>query len=257
MARKKHEEHDSSERWLLTYADLITLLLGLFVILYSMSQVDLEKYKSMGEALRSVFLGKQGIVGIGASAGAYQGPELETYADTTELYLSKRIFEVLGEFEFSPEMISVEMQERGIVVRLMETLMFELGKARLLPDAQEVLARMSPVFIRSGRLILIEGHTDNLPIHTIEFASNWQLSAMRAANVVYFLTRYASVPEGEISSASYADQRPIADNRTPEGRQKNRRVDIVFLKERWKSHQSETAQLDPSTSRTAKATQEH
>jgi chemotaxis protein MotB len=101
-------------------------------------------------------------------------------------------------------------------------------------EAQKVLQDIAPVLVKSGRPIRIEGHTDNLPISTLEYRSNWQLSAARAANVVYFLTRSTRVPPGQLSIGAFADQLPIDTNDTAEGRQRNRRVDIVFLKGQWK-----------------------
>jgi len=233
--KKKRGEHESSERWLLTYADLITLLLGLFVILYSMSRVDLEKYKAMGQALRTAFIGVPGTPAIGAGSGPYEDAIGGAYPDTSECYLTLQIEKALEGIEEAAGAVSVEIEERGVVVRLMETLMFDLGQAHLRPEAQELLRRVAPILMKSGRPIMIEGHTDNLPINTPEFPSNWQLSALRSANVIYFLTRGGVVPEAQLSSAAFADQHPIASNDSDEGRQRNRRVDIVFLKGQWQT----------------------
>lgn len=233
--RKQKKEHENAERWLLTYADLITLLLGLFVILYSMSRVDLEKYKAMGKALKTAFIGAEGKPAVGGGDGPYEDAEGGAYPDTSESYLTLKMEEALRGIEGVAGAVTVEVEERGVVVRMMETLLFDLGKADLRPQATELLKNIAPVLIKSGRPILIEGHTDNLPINTAEFPSNWQLSAARSANVVYFLTRQAGVPQEQLSAAAYADQRPVASNDTPEGRQQNRRVDIVFLKGQWKT----------------------
>lgn len=242
MAKKKQEgEHSGQERWLLTYADLITLLLGLFVILYSMSRMDLERFKSMGEALRTTFTGKPafmtkpGIPPIGAGSGPYIDMEGGSYPDTSEAYLTAKINEALEGMAEIAGGVSVEIEERGVVVHLTESIMFDLGKATLRDEARRLLVEVAPVLWKSGRPIMIEGHTDNLPIRTKEFPSNWQLSAARSANVVYFLTQQAGIPEGQISASAYADQHPIAGNDTKEGRQRNRRVDIVFLKGSWSS----------------------
>lgn len=235
MPKKKHEEEEGgSERWLLTYADLITLLLGLFVILYSMSRVDLEKFKAMGHALRTVFVGKTGLPAKGGGFGPYEDLEGGAYPDTSEAYLTMKISEALGGTIDIEGAVSVEVEERGVVVHLTESVMFDLGKAYIRPEAQKLLRKVATVLIKSGRPIMIEGHTDNLPINTHEFPSNWQLSAARAANVVHFLTTQATVPEGQIYASAYSDQRPVTPNDTPEGRQRNRRVDIVFLRGQWK-----------------------
>ncbi|MCX6640907.1 MAG: flagellar motor protein MotB [bacterium] len=235
MAKKKHEEPESSDRWLLTYADLITLLLGLFVILYSMSVVDAEKFKAVSSALKTVFIGKPGIPAIGGSNGPYEDVEGGAYPDTSDTYLSLMVQQSVEEIEDIASELTVEIEERGVVVHLTERVMFDLGNGDLRPEARALLDKVAPVLIRSRRPISIEGHTDNLPINTALYPSNWQLSAARASNVVYFFTTVGKVPEPQISAAAYADQHPIATNGTPEGRRQNRRVDIVFMKGSWKS----------------------
>ncbi len=243
MAKKeKKGEEENKERWLLTYADLITLLLGLFVILWSMSLADLERFGRVAAAFQEVFGGKALIAGLPPKQTA-DGPYLDleggAYPDTSEAYLTLKLQEALAEISDIAGDVAVEIEERGVVVHLTETVLFELGRARLQEDAKRLLREVAPVLVKSGRPIMIEGHTDNLPIRTLEYPSNWQLSAARAANVVYFLTRRCGVPEAQISAAAYADQRPIASNDTEEGRRQNRRVDIVFLKGRWKSPRQE------------------
>jgi chemotaxis protein MotB len=235
MPKKKKAEHENSERWLLTYADLITLLLGLFVILYSMSQVDLEKFKTMGQAFKTVFAGEQGLPAPGMGSGPYEDAEGGAYPDTSECYLTLKVEEALEGLPEMAEAVSVEVDERGVTVRLMETLMFDLGRAALKPEARLILAKLSGVLVKSERPVVIEGHTDNLPIHSTEYPSNWQLSAARSANVVYFLTQEMAVPQGQLSAAAYSDQRPIASNDLEDGRSHNRRVDIVLLKGQWRS----------------------
>jgi chemotaxis protein MotB len=239
MAKKKKggEHEGGDERWLITYADLITLLLGLFVLLWTMGLADLEEYGRVAAAMKTVFGGKALVPGLPAkvsAAGPYLDADGGSYPDTSEAYLTLRVEEALeGVAEMAGE-IGVEIQERGVVVHLTETVLFDLGRARLRDEAKSVLNEIAPVLVKSGRPIRIEGHTDNLPINTLEYPSNWQLSASRAANVVYFLWRSARVPPGQLSIGAYADQLPLDTNNTPEGRQRNRRVDIVFLKGQWK-----------------------
>lgn len=241
--KKKGEGEEGSERWLITYADLITLLLGLFVVLWSMGRADLEKFKQMRAAFQVVFGGESavqldpipGMPRIGGGSGPYRDLEGGAYPDTSEAYLTARLDEALDEIADLTGEIGVEIEERGVVVHLTESVLFDLGKADLRPKAREVLRQVAPVLIRSGRPILIEGHTDNLPIRTREFPSNWQLSAARSANVVHFLTTEAKLPGAQISAAAYAEQHPMDTNETREGRQRNRRVDIVFCKGQWTS----------------------
>jgi chemotaxis protein MotB len=251
MPKKKKGGHDGGdERWLITYADLITLLLGLFVVLWSMGRADLAKFKEMRAAFNVVFGGEgqvdlepiEGMPRFGGGTGPYDNLEGGAYPDTSEAYLTARLDEALDEITDLTGEIGVEIAERGVVVHLTESVLFDLGKAELRSKAREVLKQVAPVLVRSGRPILIEGHTDNLPIKTREFPSNWQLSATRSANVVYFLTTEARVPKAQISAAAHADQHPMDTNETSEGRQRNRRVDIVFLKGQWTS----ASELDSS-----------
>lgn len=241
MPKRKKDEHGGDERWLLTYADLITLLLGLFVILWSMGRADLEKYRHLAEAMKQVFGGNQnlptlmqGVPPIGGGMGPYEDLEGGAYPDTSEAYLTARLNEVLEQISDITGEISVEIEQRGVVVHLTESVLFTLGKADLRNESKIVLNEIAPVLLKSGRPIMIEGHTDNLPINTWQFPSNWQLSAARSANVVHFLTQSCAIPGAQISSSAYADQHPIDTNKTPDGRQRNRRVDIVFLKGKWK-----------------------
>jgi len=235
MPKKKHEEPESSERWLLTYADLITLLLGLFVILYSMSVVDAQKFKVVSAALKTVFMGKPGIPAVGGGTGPIEDVDGGAYPDTSDTYLSLMVQQSLENIEEVAGNLSVEIDERGVVVHLLEKVMFDIGRAELRPEAQGLIKKVAKVIVRSHRPILIEGHTDNIPISTAQYPSNWQLSANRAANVVYYLTNQCEVPEPQISVAAYADQHPLITNETPEGRRQNRRVDIVFQKGSWRS----------------------
>ncbi len=239
MAKKKkgggHEGGD--ERWLITYADLITLLFALFVVLWSMGLADLEEFGKVAAAFKDVFGGKALVPGLPpkmTAAGPYLDADGGSYPDTSDAYLTIKVEEALIEISEIAGEVSVEIEERGLVVHLTETVLFDLGRARLLDASKKVLTELAPVLKKSGRPICIEGHTDNIPISTMEYPSNWQLSATRAANVVYFLSRTARVPQGQLSIGAYADQHPIAPNSTADGRQQNRRVDIVFMKGQWR-----------------------
>jgi len=240
--KKKGGDHDgASERWLITYADLITLLLGLFVVLWTMGLADLEEYGRVAAAMKSVFGGKALVEGMPpkiTAAGPYLDADGGSYPDTSEAYLTLELQESMQNIKNIAGTVSVEIEERGVVVHLEETVLFESGRAKLQNAAQILLRDFAPVLVKSGRPIMIEGHTDNVPISTMTYPSNWQLSAARAANVVQYLTDIVGVPRAQIAISAYADQKPVMPNDTPEGRAKNRRVDIVFMKGRWKHAES-------------------
>ena len=157
--------------------------------------------------------------------------QLDEFRDTKQL-LEQRLKQEIQDKE-----VSLEMADRGLIISFIADVLFDSGQAKIKREAISTLDKVVRILIENvpGNDIGIEGHTDNLPIKTHEFPSNWQLSATRAANVVHFLTTRTGVPENQISAAAYADQRPVAPNETEVGRQRNRRVDIVFLKGRWKS----------------------
>lgn len=256
MARRKEEpEHENSERWLLTYADLITLLLAFFITMYSMSRVDAKKFGAVQVALqgvlhggRSAFEGRQpgmptddkrmNLLTPNAmkllqeklgksvrSEGGADGPENKDGAAAGDSAKT-------GSNKIEPNKnlkISITTDERGLVIRVMENAFFETGKADLTPAARNALDAIASVIQGVTNFIRVEGHTDDIPIHNAEFPSNWELSTARATKVVrYFLDNYHFHPD-RISASGYAEFRPLVTNDTAEDRSKNRRVDIVIL----------------------------
>lgn len=238
MARKKkghHEEHENLERWLITYADLITLLLGLFVVLYSMSQIDLNKYQQWIYGLSKLFGGSAGVLegnkGILTTPASFRG-NLPVNVKTSQTQLTQEKLEaqlnsILSQGIQSKKVIITNSPE-GLTIHLLEPLLFESGSADLKPEAKVVLDTLAEVLKLLPNNIKIEGHADNRPIRTARFPSNWHLSVERALNTAYYLINKGVNPE-KISVAGYAEYRPIAPNDTEENRAKNRRVDIVII----------------------------
>jgi chemotaxis protein MotB len=238
MPRKKkhgHEEAESSERWLLTYADLITLLLGLFVILYAMSKIDQGKYQQVVVALSQAFGGKTILPASGgitpmpapsSSGGNDNGDEASSDSDQKEL--SEQINEALEQYIQSSK-VNVTEDSGGLTIHLLEMLLFETGKADLRPEAQKALDELSVLIRNLPNEIRVEGHTDNIPIKTSQFPSNWHLSMARSLNTAYYMMQRGVNPQ-KISIGGYSEYKPISPNDTPENRAKNRRVDIVIKK---------------------------
>ncbi len=227
MKKKRggHQEHENSERWLLTYADLITLLLGLFVILYAMSKIDAGKYQELVAALGGVF-------GSG-SAGVVQGTQgvinLPMASVQTERQrIEKDLRSALG-LDRHPLPVSITHNERGITVHMMEELLFASGRADLKTASLTTLDTLAAVLRALPNDIRVEGHTDDVPISTAEFPSNWHLSVARAVRTAYYLISRNGLPPGQVSVAGYSEYRPLAPNTTPENRARNRRVDIVIV----------------------------
>jgi len=227
VRRRKHDsEHENLERWLLTYSDLITLLLAFFIIMYSMSKIDSKKFGEMQEALSGVLKGGTLVVKQGNQIGALSGQGVLKIGFMKSLGDAvKRDFQGLG----NENLVNTEVTERGLVIHIMESALFEAGKAELTDEAKKTLSIVARHLASLPNHIRIEGHTDNLPIRTPVFPSNWELSSARATEVVRFFIDDFRVKPEMISALGYGEFRPLIPNNTPENRAMNRRVDIVVL----------------------------
>lgn len=246
MARKKkHPEHVNNERWLVSYADFITLLFAFFVVMFSVSQVDSKRVgrftQSFAEALEwsGVQTGGGGLLANGRSgskqkAAASQGPNATpvSVGEAQGATPLQQLREALEKETIQiPELKGLSVFElRGeIVLRLPERLMFDVGEARVHEDGRKALATISAVLATRNVRIRIEGHTDSKPINTARFPSNWDLSTARAVAVVAWFLELKQIEPAMLSAAGYAEHHPIADNATAEGRALNRRVDIILV----------------------------
>ncbi len=273
MARKRrHEEHVNHERWLVSYADFITLLFAFFVVMYSISSVNEGKYRVLSDTLTDAFLkSAQSLdpIQIGERArsplptpgefASPQPPEVQQVAPIeppppTPQTATAPETPMLPEIEqalksslrgfIDQDLVSVVQTERGIEVEMKSKMLFESGSAHLSRAALKALRGVAEIIRPLRNEIHVEGHTDNVPISTISFPSNWELSAARAASVVHFFTRLGVSPE-RIAAIGYGEFRPIADNSTEEGRQRNRRVALVIMAS---EHDRKVMQLAPSAS---------
>jgi len=244
MSRRKHaaheEEHENHERWLLTYADLITLLLALFMMLYAMSVLDLEKYQAFQEAFT------KGIGGNPTNAHeiAQEAPEeiprsvRASGEETTKAApalnleelkeLKKKLEKELKSAGLQDE-IQMELQPRGLVMNVVSGVLFPSGSANLGERGEHLLGSLGVVFKSFANDLVVEGHTDSRPIRSDAFPSNWELSSSRSIAVLRYIIEKNHIAEKRVSAAGYSDTRPRTSNATEEGRAKNRRVDIVVL----------------------------
>ncbi|MGO0985374.1 flagellar motor protein MotB [Clostridioides difficile] len=232
MLHDEDEKEENNERWLLTYSDLITLLMIFFVIMYSMSNVDAEKYKQLSQSLNSTFGGSSGVIEGGQSKmepvvdpnnnnlDSLQNPEVKEVAENIQNYLNESGLS---------NSVSLKAQDRGLVISLKDTILFDTGKAVIINDSRDKIIKIGKMLNEMNSYIRVEGHTDNLSIKNSEFKSNWDLSVMRATNVVQLLIDSAGIAPNKLSAVGYGEFRPIADNSSPEGKSKNRRVDIVLV----------------------------
>jgi chemotaxis protein MotB len=247
--RNRKRPHVNHERWLVSYADFITLLFAFFVVLYSTSQVDNKKMVQVSAAIHGAFQE------LGAFSGSAQGSPLKVEAappaPTQATLPPAQTAGELGESKAAEEGVDVDRLKRelegalgdqikrheiemrvtpeGLVVSLREVGFFASGTAELLPDGQAPLARIARILNAKGFQIRLEGHTDNKPIHTARFKSNWELSTARATQVVAILVERYGFDPMQVSAAGYSEYRPIASNATEDGRKINRRVDLVIV----------------------------
>jgi len=238
MKKRKHdEEHENAERWLLTYADLITLLLAFFIMMYVFSKKDAYKYDEVASHLKTIFSGGTGLAGKGSVTATSPIDMPSRGASSGEI---KRQLE--GEFvdknrdKSGAENISVLSDERGIVIRVLDKAFFDEGKAELKEGAKSALDKIVPIISGVENHIRIEGHTDNVPINTSEFKSNWELSVRRATEVVRYFIEKRGLPPERISATGYAEYRPISQNNSPKNRALNRRIEIIVAKSKEKQN---------------------
>ncbi len=264
--RKKHEEHEghaNHERWVLSYADILTLLLALFIVMFAISKVDQKKFEEFARGTAQSFgqanLAMQGQTGnLPGTDGILEdatGQEAKSPADTpadnapmgnqealqrerarqaqaeaqkASLEQLKKEIEAKLRQKGLAQSVQMEVDERGLVVNIVtDKVLFDNGKADLRTDGTQVLDLIAPIVKSLPNTITVEGHTDNVPISGT-FPSNWELSTTRATTVLRHLVSHG-VPAKRISAAGYADQRPLGSNRTAAGKARNRRVAIVVL----------------------------
>jgi chemotaxis protein MotB len=219
-----HGEHENTERWLLTYADLITLLLGLFVILYAMSKIDAGKYNDVVSGLGKVFGSPDGVL-VGQN-GVLNQPISAVQSDRRKV--AEQIRSALR-LDTNPIPIQVTENERGVTVHILEELLFASGSAEIKTSSYAAIDTLARILRELPNDLRVEGHTDNVPINTPLFPSNWHLSVARAVNVGYYLIQKHRLVPDRVSVVGYSEYRPIQLNDTPEHRSVNRRVDIVIV----------------------------
>jgi chemotaxis protein MotB len=255
MARKKKaEEHENLERWLVSYADFITLLFAFFVTMYASSRVDENK---MGSAVESLQRALGAVIAVpvpSRQAGVFHdfsNPVQVTIVPISAPHgkeVEKLAKELKQKFE-GPQgkggkkagaqayQVSFLLQERGLVIRVSDQFFFHTGEAAIRPEVQPFLKALGETLQGLDNSIRIEGHTDNVPIKTAQFPSNWELSTSRATTIIrYFLNNFQFDPQ-KLSAAGYGEYRPVAANDTPEGRDQNRRVDVVILNSQEKKNE--------------------
>jgi chemotaxis protein MotB len=222
MRRKRRtEEPDNADRWVVSYADFVTLLFAFFTTLYAISHVDAGKLEKFSGSMKSAL--KSGAARTGGS-GVIEGIKPINYRDAELEKDIRSVFEksgILGD-------VSISRSSRGVFMSFGDAALFDPGSADLKPEAQHLLTVVASVVRQTQNPISIEGHTDNTPIRGSRYTSNWELSTARAVSVLASLVREYGLPPERFSASGYGEFRPIASNASPDGRAKNRRVDIIL-----------------------------
>jgi chemotaxis protein MotB len=236
--RKKRLGKVSHERWLVSYADFITLLFAFFVVLFATGQSDKQKKVELAASIQSAF-NQMGIFearrelppappAIGTDGSAANFTLTEALASTPEsMFIVRQRIEQTAQPEIDQGVIAIRESPEGLVISLQEAGFFDSGASSIRPTALPVLNRIAAALPESP--LRVEGHTDDVPIHTPQFASNWELSSSRASSIARLLLLHANIHADKMSVAGYAEFHPAASNDTADGRARNRRVDIVLL----------------------------
>lgn len=250
MARKKPaEEHENHERWLVSYADFITLLFAFFVVMYAISSINEGKYRVLSDSLVSAFQQPPSsekliemkskypeiLDGTGRPVGKAviqppggETPERRAAAEKMKR-VAKNVLEAMQPLIKSGQ-VQVTQSPKGVTVEINASTLFNSGDAVLQPKSVDTLSAVAQVLATTDNPIQVEGHTDNIPIYSAVYPSNWELSSARAGSVVRLFTEMG-VPAGRMVAIGYADNRPLDTNTTPEGRTRNRRVNVLILNE--------------------------
>ena len=240
---REDQEHENHERWLVSYADFITLLFAFFVVMYAISQVNEGKYRVLSDSLVSAFRNTPGETG-GAQvainprvAAMIQAPvirppgnpkaeEAKRQVRGKMRNMAREIKEALAPLVQNGQ-VEITEGALGITVEINASVLFAPGDARLAQEAVRALTAVAKILAPTDFPITVDGYTDNTPIDTPQFPSNWELSGVRASSVVRLFIANGVAPS-RLTATGYADQHPIADNATPEGRARNRRVAITI-----------------------------
>jgi chemotaxis protein MotB len=245
VSRKKKHEHVNHERWLVSYADFITLLFAFFVVLFASSQSDRKKQIQIAAVMQTAFtpLGtfeahaKTPPLSETATASAVMRPAALAmpFPESGQLRESEmmgRLGEIIRAQMAARRLpagsVTVRMTAEGLVISLNEIGFFDSGSAEVRPEAVAAVAALASTLPDSP--LRVEGHTDNMPIHTAQFGSNWELSSTRASAIARLLLERGTMHPANVSAAGFAEFHPVASNASEEGRRMNRRVDVIVLR---------------------------
>jgi chemotaxis protein MotB len=228
--RKRAEEQKVETagmmRWLLTYADMITLMLALFIILFAMSSISRVKFQAFAKDISAGF-DNDWAVNQPPNGGTNHNQSFDSSSRIPAIQKQLQAYVAQNHLQ---NQVQVRLDKRGLVITLLsDKAYYDSGSADLRPQTKKILDEVDVFLRKNDNLIRVEGNTDNVPIATDRYPSNWELSTARAVNVVRYLVEHDKLSPDRISAAGYGQYRPRTDNSTPDARQANRRTDIVLL----------------------------
>lgn len=247
--KAKHEKEPNLERWLVSYADFITLLFAVFVVLYAMSQTDKQKVEEVAKSVREAFgmvetsstpamntIESTDIAAVPTAEQRFNQEFVEQKNNSSNPYATSKEFEQIKKeiagilsLTGNRDKVKLVVNKRGLIISVKEAGFFSSGSAAIQAKANPLLEEIGKSIMKYSNDVRIEGHTDNVPIISGTFRSNWELSTARSASILHYFIDNVHFPPQRLSAVGYGEFRPIADNSTESGRAKNRRVDIVLL----------------------------
>ncbi|MFC4320551.1 flagellar motor protein MotB [Litchfieldia salsa] len=247
--KKKHQHHEEhvDESWLIPYADLLTLLLALFIVLFASSTVDVQKYQAIASSFNNAFEGGTGVMDYDTPVPPVKDPppttqeeseedeeekaeEARKQAEQEEL---KSVQDKINEYITTNKLntgVQTRLTDEGLLVTLHNDTFFNSGSAEVRGEKAELAREISQFLVMNpARNIVVSGHTDNVPIRNSQFDNNWHLSVIRSVNFMKVLLENKNLDPQKFSSKGFGEFKPVGSNDTPEGRMKNRRVEILIL----------------------------
>ncbi|AAK79809.1 chemotaxis protein MotB [Clostridium acetobutylicum] len=244
MSKKKKEHHEEhvDETWLIPYADMLTLLLALFIVMFAMSKVDNKKLQKMSQEFSAIFSSGKGVLvesgtgnGVVSSMKESTPSNAQSESNNSKIEqdmmneIKKNIDQKVAENGYTDK-IKSKITEEGLAISIQDIILFRSGDSTVLANIQPMLIEISKMIHSLDNNIKVTGHTDNIPIATETFHSNWELSASRALNVMKFMVTSGGVDEKRFSIQAYGEYSPEETNSTEQGRARNRRVEIFILR---------------------------
>lgn len=230
MPRKRKEASvpAGAPAWMVTYGDMVTLLLCFFVLLFSFSVIDQVRFQQIMSSIQIAFMGERGIMQASPEVSRQQHLELIVPHRFDEVLITYHIVQDFVQEERLEEMIRLRVEERGVVLEIQDQILFDSGRADLKPEAVPLLDKVAVILGRVPNKVIVEGHTDNVPISTVFFPSNWELSVARAVRVVRALSEQRKLEPRRFVATGFGEYHPVATNQTALGRSRNRRVNIII-----------------------------